>query len=241
MNTLKPRDLEILNFIALFGYVEERHLAKLCALSLVQIKRIIGRLEEDGYVKSNKVLASSGNHVFLTAKSGKMLEVKVLGKASLNTLFHDTLLVDLYFYILNNDNINRELIKTDKQLRKEFGIFNVNTQQRVSDLFINDEIAIELELSEKSKAKLQEIINTYIIDDNIKLVCYFLQSANLLNKIQVLTQNNQKFRFYLFEVDENMQFTKLQQVTSNELVNISKLNLLQLPEITPKRFGNYQF
>jgi len=170
-----------------------------------------------------------------------MLEVKVLSKASLNTLFHDTLLVDLYFYILDNDNISRKLIKTDKQLRKEFGIFNANTQQRVCDLLINDEIAIELELSEKPKAKLQEIINTYIIDDNIKLVCYFLQSANLLNKICALTQNNQKFRFYLFEVDENMQFTKLQQLISNKLVDISKLNLCQLPEVIPKRFGNYHF
>jgi|GEM_PF-7070079 len=241
MNILKPRDLEILNFIALFGYIQERHLAILYDLSLTQIKRIIGRLEEDGLVKSNKVLASSGSYVFLTARSGKMLETKVLNKASLNTLFHDTLLVDLYFFIINNDKISPELIKTDKQLRKEFGIFSANTQQRVSDLLIADKIAIELELSEKPKAKLQEIINTYIIDDDIKLVCYFLQSSSLLNKIHTLTKNSPKFRFYLFEVDENMRFTKLQQRTENGLIDISKINLLQLPEIAPKRFGNYQF
>ncbi len=228
MKILKTRDLEILNFIALFGYVQDRHLAILCDLSLIQMKRIISRLEEEGVVKSNKVLANSSNYIFLTASSGKMLEVKVPGKANLNTLFHDTLLVDLYFYIINNDNINRELIKTDKQLRKEFGIFNANTQQRVSDLLINNEIAIELELSEKPKVKLQEIINNYIIDDNIKSVCYFFHSASLLTKIHTLTQDNSKFKFYLFEVDESMQFIKLQQHVENKLID----NL---------RFGNYQF
>ncbi|MCC2626048.1 MAG: replication-relaxation family protein [Burkholderiales bacterium] len=238
---LKLRDLEIVKFIALFGYIEERQLAIFCNLGLTQIRRILQRLESDGYIRLNKVLIKSGSYVFLTATSGKMLEVKVPTRANLNTLFHDTLLVDLYFYILNNDSIERELIKTDKQLRKEFGIFNANAQQRVCDLLINDEIAVELELSEKPKAKLQEIINTYIIDDNIKLVCYFLQSAHLLNKIYTLTQDHPKFRFYLFEVDENRQFIKMQQHTPNKLINISKLNLLQLPAIEPKRFGNYQF
>ncbi|MCC2644982.1 MAG: replication-relaxation family protein [Burkholderiales bacterium] len=241
MNILQPRDLEILNFIILFGYVKECHLAILCNLSLVQIRRIIRRLEEDGYVKSSKVLASSGNYVFLTALSGKILETKVLNKANLNTLNHDTLLIDLYFYIINNENIHPDLIKTDKQLRKEFGIFRVNTRQRVSDLLIDDKIGIELELSEKPRAKLQEIINTYIINDSIKLVCYFLQSASLLNKIYTLAQNNIKFRFYLFEVDENKRFNKFQQYNGNEFINIDKLNLFELPEIAPKRFGSYQF
>ncbi|MCE3268325.1 MAG: hypothetical protein K0R49_577 [Burkholderiales bacterium] len=195
MNILQPRDLEILNFIILFGYVKECHLAILCNLSLVQIRRIIRRLEEDGYVKSSKV----------------------------------------------HENIHPDLIKTDKQLRKEFGIFRVNTRQRVSDLLIDDKIGIELELSEKPRAKLQEIINTYIINDSIKLVCYFLQSASLLNKIYTLAQNNIKFRFYLFEVDENKRFNKFQQYNGNEFINIDKLNLFELPEIAPKRFGSYQF
>jgi hypothetical protein len=170
-----------------------------------------------------------------------MLDVRVASQVNLNTLFHDTLLIDLYFFLMDNGKINCELIKTDKELRREFGVFNANSQQRVADLLIADKIAIELELSEKPKARLQEIINTYIIDDNIGLVCYFLQSASLLNKIYSLTQYNPKFRFYLFELDENMQFVKLQQQTEQGLVDIDKLNLMELPEIAPKRFGNYQF
>lgn len=241
MNILKLRDLEILNFITLFGYVQERHLATLCNLSLVQIRRIIGRLQEHGYVKSSKVLANYGNYVFLTPSSSKMLETKVPNKVNLNTLFHDTLLIDLYFYILNNEKVIPELIKTDKQLRKEFGVFSSNTQQRVADLLIDGKIALELELSEKPKARLQEIINTYIIDDNIKLVCYCLQSEGLLNKIHALTQNHPKFRFYLFKIDEHMQFISWQQHHENRLMNVNTLNLCELPDIAPKRFGNYQF
>lgn len=242
MNVLKPRDLDILNFIAKFGYVQERHLAILCNLTLVQTKRIIGQLAAGGYVESTKVLADRGCYVFLTAVSSKLLEVKPLSKVNLNTLFHDTLLVDLYFFLIDNDELIPELIKTDKQLRKEFGVFSLNSQQRVPDLLIIDsKIAIELELSEKPKTRLQEIINTYIIDDSIKLVCYFLQSVSLLNKISAMTLNNPKFRFYLFEVDEDMHFIKLQQQLEIGLIDIHKLNLMQLPNLAPKRFGNYQF
>ena len=241
MGILNPRDLEILNFIARFGYVQERHLAILWDLSLVQIKRVVSKLAEYGYVVSTKVLSGSGNYVFLTATSGKMLDVKTPSRVNLNTLFHDTLLVDLYFFLINNDALTPEIIKTDKQLRKEFGIFDVNSKQRVPDLLIDDKIAIELELSEKPKTRLQEIINTYIIDNDIKLVCYFLQSVSLLNKISAMTLGNQKYRFYLFEVDKNMQFIKLQQQISSGLVDIQKLNLMQLPDAAPKRFGNYQF
>lgn len=241
MNILKPGDLDILNFIAKFGYVHERHLAILCNLTLVQTKRIIGQLAAYGYVESTKVLANRGSYVFLTVVSSKLLEVKPLSKVNLNTLFHDTLLVDLYFFLIDNDELIPELIKTDKQLRKEFGVFSLNSQQRVPDLLIDSKIAIELELSEKPKTRLQEIINTYIIDDSIKLVCYFLQSVSLLNKISAMTLNNPKFRFYLFEVNENMHFIRLQQQLASGLIDIHKLNLMQLPDLAPKRFGNYQF
>lgn len=241
MSVLKLRDLDILNFISHFGYVLERHIAILCNLSLVQTRRVISSLVKDDYVVSTKVLAGSDNYVFLTASSSKMLEVKLVNRVNLNTLFHDALLVDLYFFLINDDQIDIELIRTDKQLRKEFGIFNINSQQRVPDLLIDDKIAIELELSEKPKTKLQQIINTYIIDDNIKLVCYFLQSSSLLNKISALTLDNPKFRFYLFEVDAAMQFTKLKQQTVNGFIDIQKLNLMQLPDAAPKRFGNYIF
>lgn len=242
MNTLRHRDLVILNFIAQFGYCQERQLATLCGLSIIQIKRIIGRLKENGYVTANRILADSGNYVFLTTSSGLMLNTKVINKPNLNTLWHDSLLVDLYLFLLNAEKITPQLIKTDKQLRQEAGIFGVNTKYRVPDLLIDDKIAIELELSKKTPSKLQEIINSYIIDDNKQLVCYFLQSISLLKKIYSLTlPHTQKFKFYLFEVSQNMQFVHLQQQTENGLIVIDELNLMELPATAPKRFGNYQF
>lgn len=240
MLLLKTRDLDILNFIAKFGYCNETHIAKFCDLSTVQTKRIIKNLAADEYIIVNKVLANYGNYIFLSTKSGKILDTKILTKPFLNTLQHDTLLIDLYFWLQNCYQIDDKSIKTDRQIRKELGIFELNSKQRVADLLINDSIAIELEISEKPKARLQEIINSYITNESIKLVCYFLKSVALLEKILALTLDNPKFKFILFELDENNQFANLEVYTKTQRVSVDK-TLLEIPAFLAKKFGNYEF
>lgn len=242
MSVLTERDLQILRFIAKFGYCLERQIASLCDLSLVQTVRIINRLTESGYINKLKVLSSQGSYLLLTKESGKLLDVKVANNPNLNTLNHDTLLVDLYFYIIHLFIKDVAGIKTDKEIRRDLGIFKENEQLRVPDLLINEHIAIELELSEKPKFRLQEIINTYIVDDNIRLVCYFLKDKNLLKKIYDLTLNNYKFRFYLFEFDLSKYiFTKISAYQKGDFIEVNPSELFVLPQGQAKHYGNFEF
>jgi len=242
MNALQPRDLEILHFIGKFGYCQERHVAQLCNLSDKQTARIIKRLNDGGYINKVKVLADVSAYLLLTKQSGQLIDVKPVANPSLNTLAHDTLLVDLYFYLQDKFSLNHAEIKADKQIRKDLGIHATNDKLRIPDLLINDNISIELEMSEKPKAKLQEIINSYVVDNNIHLICYFLKSKTLLKKIHSLTNGSHKFKFFLFEFDEiSKTITKLNEYTNNEFSLENLNNILAMPKAPVKRFGNFVF
>jgi DNA-binding MarR family transcriptional regulator len=242
MNILKPRDLEILRFIGKFGYCQERHVAKLCGLSDVQISRIIKRLSDGGYINKIKVLADVSAYLLLTRQSGQLLEIKPINKPSLNTLAHDTLLVDLYFYLQEKFNLDQAEITADKQIRKDLGIHEINDKLRIPDLLINDNISIELEISEKATAKLQEIINSYIINNDIHLVCYFLKSKSLLKKIHGLINGSNKFKFFLFDFDEANKVIMSIEEYSNEVFSSKCLdNALTIAKPPVKRFGNFVF
>lgn len=240
MSLLTKRDLDILNFIAKFGYCLERHLAIFCNLSLMQVTRVVNRLQDMGYLNKQKILVNVGHYLQLTKDGAKLLEVKAVNKINLNTLNHDTLLVDLYFYLLQQQDVLS--IKTDKEIRREIGIFKENEQIRVPDLLINDNISIELELSEKPKFRLQEIVNTYIVDDNIEQICYFLTDRALLKKIHALTWNSPKFKFYLFEFNsDNNTFTSIRCYQNEDFIAIKENEFTDIPVKAVKRFGNFEF
>ena len=242
MSILQPRDLDILQFIGKFGYCQERHIAKLCDVRDVQASRIIKRLSDGGYINKVKVLANVSAYLLLTRQSGQLLDVKPITKPSLNTLAHDTLLVDLYFYLQNKFSLEHAEIKADKQIRKDLGIHEINDKLRIPDLLINDNISIELEISEKPKAKLQEIINSYVIDNSIQLICYFLKSKPLLKKIHALTNDSDKFKFFLFEFDEaDKIIVNVNEHINGEFSSENINNILATPEPLVKRFGSFVF
>jgi hypothetical protein len=219
VSTLQERDIQILEFISRFGYCQEIHISKLCSLSSKNTARIILRLINAGYVEKQKVLANTGAYMFLSKQGAQFLNVKPIIKVALPTLNHDTLLIDLYLYLARRYD-NSDIIKTDKELRAAFqidGSLSVEEKdaQRIPDLLINESIAIELELSEKPKSRLQSIINSYIISDNILEVHYYLQSLSLAQKIWSLTLGHPKFKFFSFELTASGEIVSINYEFSN--------------------------
>ncbi|HMT02820.1 MAG TPA: hypothetical protein PKD00_05845 [Burkholderiales bacterium] len=224
---LQDRDLQILQFISKFAYCQERHIMKLCGLSKVNCNKILTRLIKRDYLNKQKVLASSDAYLFLGKNGCELLDVTFSKKIVLNTLQHDTLLVDLYFILKNQYNC---AIYTDKELR----VFHkVGQIHRVPDLLINQEIAVELEITEKSKDRLQEIVNSYIINDEINQVNYYLYNKNLAQKICNLSGYHKKFSFFIIKnIEDNFVLEKFIPVGIKEIEKENK---------TPKKFGGFSF
>lgn len=234
---LQERDLQILEFIARFGYCQEPHLCKL--LNVGSVRNLVTRLSDDGYITKQKVIANNDPYLSLGKKGATFLETKVISKVSLATLFHDTLLVDLYLYLQGIYPANNYSFKTDKELRRDLKIELLENEQlaeihRVPDILINDEIAIELELSEKPKVRLQAIINSYVINEEIIEVNYYLQSAPLARKIKKIANNHPKFKFWMIEKIEN-------QVKVTPFIEEVEIAQTAAPRTGNKKFGGYTF
>ena len=229
---LLERDLLILEFLANFGYCHDYHIAKLCGLSTKYIPRIIKRLVDAGYIIKTQILAYKSPYLMLSRNAAKFLGIKGTAKPVLNTLYHDTVLVDLFFEL--QKEFPDGAIKTDKQLRREFAIHKTGSVLRIPDLLIDESVAIELELSEKSLSRLEQIINSYIINTNIKQVRYYITSNRLYKKINQLVINCSKFSFFMLQLEDN-QINKIDPIISNQAINTLDNNF------TEKKFGAYKY
>ena len=237
---LLERDVQILEFIAKFGYCLDRHIEFLCTLTPKYCLKVIKRLVDAELVERKRVLAYKDAYLFLTKDWAKFLDVNSPQKAVLHTLTHDTLLVDLYFKLSNNaNNVDSIEIKTDKEIRLFLGLHNLNDSLRIPDLLINNHIAIELELSEKPASRLETIINSYIMNNDITEVNYYLINDRLLKKIFVLTKAHPKFKFHMLALD-NDKIVKIEPY-QQDLQNFNNLQMDHQNHNKPKKFGAYTF
>ncbi|MBY0379535.1 MAG: hypothetical protein K2P99_03925 [Burkholderiales bacterium] len=231
---LLQRDVEIIEFVAKFAYCQDRHIQKLCNLTPQYYLKVIKRLVDADLVVRSKILAYTEPYISLSKAGAKFLSIANISKPVLNTLYHDTLLIDLYFKL--QESYPHAKFRTDKEIRRELAIHDANETIRIPDLLINDHLAIELELSEKPLARLNHIINTYIIDNNMHEVHYYLTSTRLFAKISSLTNGSTKFKFSLLELEEGNK--TIRQIA---ILTLGEYNYLSHIPQEPKKFGAYTY
>lgn len=201
-DSLQDDEFRVLEFISRFGYCQIKHVYKLFA-SHSSVKRILDRLISKDYLIKLKILANQSPYLVLTQKIAKSFNSKYIKEPTLKDIKHNSLLIDLFLY-LNNCY---EDIKIDTEIKKDTNFYK-SFNFRIPDLLINDEIAIELELTLKSKNKLIEIINTYMVDIGIKEVHYYTTNIAVADKIKKLVIDYEKFKFFkinnidIFEIEK---------------------------------------
>lgn len=220
---LQQRDLQILQFVAKFGSVNDAHI--ICMLSIpnkstltTQVTptsaipltfqnymRIIRKLITAEYLERVKIIANEYGYIMLGSKGEALLNIKRQKKLLLNTLRHDMLAIDLYLdLIIKNPTFT---ITCERELKILYDVkFNDhdNDSKKLPDLLLdtdtnNHTIAIEVELTEKKQTRLIAIINNYIYNNPVKEVWYFVISIALGKKIMALSQNNPKFKIFLID------------------------------------------
>lgn len=201
--SLQDDEFKILEFVSRFDYCQISHIYKLLTLNPL-INKTLDRLISKQYLIKLNILANQSPYLMLSQKAAKSFKSKYVKDPSLKDIKHKSLLIDLFLYL----NKFYDDIRIDTEIKKDIN-FNKSFDFRIPDLLINDEIAIELELTLKSKNKLIEIINTYMVDNSISEVHYYVTDKNIANKIKTLAIDYEKFKFFKINNIDNFEVEKL--------------------------------
>lgn len=205
-------------------------------MNKVYCQKLLRKLALSGLIIRKKILSNRDYYIYLTKDCAKILQIKLYAKPILHTLLHDSMLIDLYLFLLNfNSNL---IIQSDKELKRNNNKIFEN-KFRLPDLLINNQIAIELELSQKSDARLKEIIYNYMIDINYSLVIYIVKTVTIMNKIKSII-NNISDKFYFYLLNDNLDINNLKLVDSNQLSLVELITNLPRSNINEK-FGNFTY
>ena len=196
--SLSKGEISVLQFISKFGYCHDHHLLLLPNLHLKRpsLNRLIANLIKKGVVTKKLFLRNGGYFILLTKLGSDLFQIPKVKGISLNTLHHDMLVIDLFLHQISE--VSDLLIKTDKEQKRELGINFIGNRLNTPDLLINDNIAVEVELTAKPLHRLREVVNSYIVNSQIKEVHYYVKSMAILNRVFALTSISHKFRGFLF-------------------------------------------
>lgn len=201
----------LLEFIAKFGVVHEKHIA--CVLPQLDKASYKSMLKND-YLVEHRLHITTGAYYTLGSRGAQLMTTKEIKALNLNTLNHDMLLLDLYFDLQEkNPEAN---IQSERELKIGLGI-KVGDKKKFPDLLLTnvvaEKIAIELEISEKSQARLIEIINNYIADTTLSAIHYFVKFNALGKKLLELAGYHHKLRVFLLDKDSStLSYTEIIRV-----------------------------
>ena len=209
---LQAEDVKLLECVAKFGVVQDRHVFLYCqnhnySLDPVTYSKACKRLVRAEYLGTQMIYADQDSYLMLGPRGSELMATKAVKAIPLNTINHDMLVLDLYFDLLAK-NPGSEIM-SERELRFSTGV-KVGDKKKVPDLLMDNKIAIEVELSEKSNARLIEIINNYIADVTLTAAHYFVKSKSLGHKLLQLSGGHKKVQvFLLTSIEAPLVYTPL--------------------------------
>ncbi len=210
---LLKQDVIILEFIAKFGYPNDNQIQYLCNIKLSYYPKFIKRLVDRGYINRTKILVNKSSYLTLTKMGARFVGLKnAPTQPILNTLRHDTLLIDLYFKLQEKYPDGHFMV--DKELHRlhKLETNHANFPKQIPDLLIDESIAIELELSLKNTTQLTQVITSYIVDNDFVEVHYFVDNIKHYNKIKSLTLEYPKFKFFMLNLDAKDNIISIEEI-----------------------------
>lgn len=197
---LTERDIKIFELIKKIGWVREDFIAKYLQLDWNNIKTkhnlyALGiRLIKHNFITKIKVIEGYPAYWGLAKKGAEFMNSIEQSVIKLATLKHNDMVAELAIDIMTN-NPETEL-DTEYQLKQEiYGRSSKNV--KFPDIIINEKIAIEVEVSRKNDSKLSAIVSRYLSSQYEEII-YYTNSAGIAKKIKLLSQNNPKFQFKIF-------------------------------------------
>ena len=157
-------------------------------------------LVDGGYLEREWILREHARVHRVTSKGVLAAEDSLtpLRSVYLGTYRHDRLLVDLAQSLADKTG---GIFEPERRLRQKLGRKGARGHAPDGLLRIDDQqpIAIELELSIKSKDRLAEIIETYVEDTSLREVWYFVDRPAVRRLLKDITTGYGLFRIHDWE------------------------------------------
>lgn len=196
---ITERDIELLRGINRLGFVDIDYVSKWFRWQPKLAYRRCRKLIQKNYLQHECIFHCEPG-VYRVTQQGVLISqdhLPPLRKINVATYRHHLKVAKLALRLL--EQYGGEFI-TERDLRHQLGINGLNDKQHVSDgiLILNDQrIAIEVELTVKSEARLKKIIQQYRKDFTIQAVWYFCGTQEVKNKLDLLIKNTDLIKTHL--------------------------------------------
>lgn len=210
---LNSRDMLIFELLGRFGGgMREDSLAIALDISLHSVEILGARLMRGGYVIREKIMQGVPAYWRLDKAGAALAGVRKLAEIRLATLRHDDIAHRLGAWLVKD---GRQIV-TEAELKHNLGA--ESKKHKLPDMVLVDEnIAIEVEISQKPDSALLKIIEKYKAE-KYNQVLYVSQSKAILNKIFELTKGDSRYAYKLFS-DDVLQSVDYQPTEPKKLEN----------------------
>ncbi len=183
----QERDIEILRWVNGFGFASADQIRQFMQVGNTAAYVRIKKLVEGGYLTRERILHGQAR-IHKVTKKGVLASgdaVLPLKYVNLGTFRHDFKLVDLGLMLEAQMGGS---FTPDRRIRHNEGLSGVGQLGHIADgyLHIGEDkpVAIELELSVKSRARIQSIIDGYGGNLDVKEVWYYTDQKSVKHAIE---------------------------------------------------------
>ena len=191
---VQDRDLRLLRWINEVGFVESRHIAFFMAVSLRTAEIRVKKLIDAGFLARSRIFHGMAGACHLT-RSGVQLcgsELPALRRINLGSYQHDLTVLDLSLELLKYRGGHYSY---ERVLRHEVGKHSIGDRGHLPDGVLSDangkSIAIEVELSQKGRHRLESIFNHHSlsIPFDYDELWYFCGQAHVERLLQPIVKS----------------------------------------------------
>ncbi len=182
----QERDADVLRWVNGFGFASADQIRKFMGVGQTAAYVRLKKLVDGGYLERDRILHGQAR-IHKVTKKGIMASgdgILPLKYVNLGTFRHDFKLVDVALML---EAQTGGKFTPDRRIRHNEGLSGVGQLGHIADghLYIGEDkpIAIELELSVKSRARINSIINDYGGNLAVKEVWYYTDNKEVVRAI----------------------------------------------------------
>jgi hypothetical protein len=175
---LTKRDIAILQFVNTFGFCTLPHLEQHFALKSRRAYQLMQRLIQVGYIQHQRIFHAQHGIYYLTDQGATCTDLPAIDKIPIGIYYHQLRIIDVYLKLRQQyphaDWVSERYLKHEKFYK---GIGQPgHTADGILRFTDGKYVAIEIELSLKSKNRLSHILKFYGSQLHIHEVWYYCTS-----------------------------------------------------------------
>lgn len=193
---LTSRDVDILKWINRFGFMNINHITSFYKITKPTAYARLRKLISSGLLLHEYHLHGQPGIYRVTREGARLTGEEMLPRKEvrLSNLHHDAMVVSV---ILSLHLKHQCQVITERELRRNAGFMLRGHKVHFPDgalILADKKVALEVELTAKSKKRLERILFNYWVDNDYDEVWYFCGSKEVRNKVNRLASDYDKIK-----------------------------------------------